>query len=124
MSYYEQKTPPTREERLRIGDSYAGTGCSALDCGKSGCMLNQSRRFWQANMCQMTLSLMMAVTVENSIIIVHAPIGCGSMLHPLGIASVRGKARRGKTPAAPVWLSTNLKESDVIGGGEKKLRNN
>lgn len=122
MSYFEQKTPPAREARLSVGDSFAGTGCSALDCGKSGCMLRKGRSFWQANMCQMTLSLMMAVTVENSVIIVHAPIGCGSILHSLGIASARGKARRGKIPAGAVWLSTNLQESDVIGGGEKKLR--
>jgi nitrogenase molybdenum-iron protein alpha chain len=34
----------------------------------------------------------------------------------------KGKAKRGKQPVPPVWLSTNLQESDVIGGGELKLR--
>lgn len=122
MSYYDQKSPPARDERLIIGDSFAGTACSALDCAKSGCMLQKNRRFWQANMCQMTLSIMMAVTVENSVIIMHAPIGCGSMLYPLGVGSTKGKAVRGKMPVGPIWLSTNLQESDVIGGGEQKLR--
>ena len=122
MGYYEQETPPAREERLIVGDSFAGRGCDALDCAKSGCMLRKGRRFWQANACQMMLSLMMAVTVENSVIILHSPIGCGSMLTSLGIASARGKARRGKAATGAIWLSTNLQESDVIGGGEKKLK--
>jgi nitrogenase molybdenum-iron protein alpha chain len=85
-------------------------------------MLQKGRRFWQANMCQMSLSLMMANTMENCVIIIHAPIGCGSTLSSMAPAAVKGKTRRGKTPVPPVWLSTNLKESDVISGGERKLR--
>jgi nitrogenase molybdenum-iron protein alpha chain len=122
MSYYDQAVPPVRDQRLIIGDSFAGRGCELLDCAKSGCMLQKGRRFWQANSCQMTLSLMMAATVDNCVIILHAPIGCGSMLHSLGPASNRGKVRRGKAPNPPVWLSTNLQEIDVIHGGAEKLR--
>lgn len=69
----------------------------------------------------MSLTLMMAVTVENAAIVVHAPGGCGAMLHSLSAQSAKGKAQRGKQPKAVPWLSTNLTEADVIGGGEKKL---
>lgn len=122
MSYYEQNIPPTREQRLTIGDSFSGCGKELLDCAQSGCMLQKNRKFWQAGACQMQLSLMMAATVENSVIIMHGPVGCGSTLHSLGPAANKGKAKRGKKPQVLVWLTTNLQESDVIGGGEKKLR--
>jgi nitrogenase molybdenum-iron protein alpha chain len=70
----------------------------------------------------MALSLMMAATVENAVIVMHAPIGCGSSLFGLSPAASKGKGRRGKAPSPPIWLSTNLSEIDVISGGEKKLR--
>jgi nitrogenase molybdenum-iron protein alpha chain len=122
MSYYEQAIPLVRDQRLKIGDSFAGSACEMLDCAKAGCMLQRNRFFWQTGACQMALTLMMAATVERSAIVMHGPIGCGAQLHALCVQSNKGKTKRGKQPAPPAWLSTNLKESDVIGGGELKLR--
>jgi nitrogenase molybdenum-iron protein alpha chain len=122
MSYYEQSAPPVRDSRLKIGDSYAGNACGLVGCGRGACLLRKERGFRQANACQMALSLMMAATVENSVIVMHAPGGCGALLHSLSAQSAKGMGRRGKTPAALPWLSTNLTEADVIGGGERKLR--
>jgi nitrogenase molybdenum-iron protein alpha chain len=122
MGYYEQSAPPVRDTRLKIGDSYAGSACDLVNCGREGCLIQKGRGFWQANACQMALSLMMAATVENSVIVMHAPGGCGAILHSLSAQSAKGKGRRGKAPAALPWLSTNLAEADVIGGGERKLR--
>jgi nitrogenase molybdenum-iron protein alpha chain len=121
MGFYEQSVPPVRDTRLKIGDSYHGNACGLVDCGRDGCLLQKNRGFWQANACQMALTLMMAATVENAAIVVHAPGGCGALLHSLSVQSSKGKARRGKDPKALPWLSTNLTEADVIGGGEKKL---
>jgi len=121
MGYYEQSVPPVRDTRLKIGDSYYGDACGLVDCGREGCLLQKNRGFWQANACQMALTLMMAATVENSAIVVHAPGGCGALLHSLSVQSAKGRARRGKEPKPVPWLSTNLTEADVIGGGEKKL---
>jgi len=121
MGYYEQSAPPVRDTRLKIGDSYHGRACDLVNCGREGCLLQKGRRFWQANACQMSLTLMMASTVENSVIVIHAPGGCGAMMHSLSTLSAKGKAQRGKPPKAVPWLSTNLTEADVIGGGEKKL---
>lgn len=123
MSYYKQNIPPVRDLRLRIGDAFPeGNSCDLLECSKSGCLLGKKRSFWQANACQMALTLMMAATIDNSVIIMHGPIGCGSQLHMLDTAVRKGNASRGK-PAKPViWLSTNLRETDVIGGGEAKLK--
>jgi nitrogenase molybdenum-iron protein alpha chain len=122
MSYYEAAIPPVRDQRLKIGDSFAGSACEILDCAKSGCMLQRNRLFWQTGACQMGLTLMMAATVERSAIVMHGPIGCGTQLHALSVQTNKGKRQRGKQPVPPVWVSTNLQESDVIGGGELKLR--
>ena len=122
MGYYEQTVPPARDTRLKIGDSYAGDASGLLHCGREGCLLQRRRGFWQASSCQMALSLMMAVTVENSVVVVHAPCGCGALLHSLSVQAAKGKGQRGRQPLAVPWLSTNLKEADVIGGGERKLR--
>ncbi|MDR2392798.1 MAG: nitrogenase component 1 [Treponema sp.] len=122
MGYYEQSVPPVRDARLKMGDSYAGNACDLVNCGREGCLLQKGRGFWQANACQMALSLMMATTVENSVIIMHAPGGCGALLHSFSVQSAKGKGQRGKPPNALPWLSTNLTEADIIGGGERKLR--
>lgn len=122
MSYYKQSAPPVRDSRLRIGDSYAGKACDLVNCGREGCLLQQGRGFWQAGSCQMALSLMMATTVENAVIVMHAPSGCGALLHSLSAQTAKGRARRGKASVPVPWLTTNLTEADVIGGGERKLR--
>lgn len=122
MSFYEAAIPPVRDQRLNIGDSFTGLACEMVDCAKSGCMLRQNRFFWQTGACQMALTLMMAATVERSAIVMHGPIGCGTQLHALSVQTNKGKSQRGKQPVPPVWVSTNLRESDVIGGGEMKLR--
>jgi nitrogenase molybdenum-iron protein alpha chain len=64
---------------------------------------------------------MMAATVKNSCIVMHSPGGCGSMLLQINTVSNKGRVQRGQTPGAANWISTDLNESDVIGGGEKKL---
>ncbi len=123
LGYYEQKIPPVRDLRLRIGDAFPeGKGCDLLQCSREGCLLGKKRSFWQANSCQMALTLMMAATIDNSVIIMHGPIGCGSQLHMLDAGVRKGNVSRGKQPKPLIWLSTNLRETDVIGGGEAKLR--
>ncbi|MDR0621473.1 MAG: nitrogenase component 1 [Deltaproteobacteria bacterium] len=120
--YYEQTAPPVRDHRLNAGDSFAASRCGALLAGaREGLLPRTCRDFWQGNACQMSLSLLMAATVENAAIVLHGPVGCGSTLHNLGPAVRKGKAARGLAPTPANWLSTNLLESDIIGGGERKL---
>ena len=120
-NYYHQAIPPVRDQRLSVADSFHGCGCDLVDCSKSGCLLQKNRSFWQTNACQMALTLMMCATVENSVIIMHGPVGCGTQLHNLTSATNAGKTNRGLVPNPVPWLSTNLQETDVIIGGEKKL---
>ena len=122
-NYYTAAMPPVRDTRLQIADTFHGCSCEMSDCLRSGCSLKKNRTFWQTNACQMSLTLMMCSTVQNSVIVMHGPIGCGTQLHGLSANAAKGKATRG-TPdqKPPVWLTTNLGETDVINGGEKKLQ--
>ena len=122
MSYYDQKIPPVRDQRLQLADSFSGCAGELLDCARDGCLLQKKRSFWQAGACQMSLTLMMAATVSNSVIIVHSPGGCGAALLYINVQSNKGRAQRGIAPSGSNWISTNLTEADVIGGGERKLK--
>jgi nitrogenase molybdenum-iron protein alpha chain len=122
MSYYDQKIPPVRDHRLQLADSFSGTACDLLNCQREGCLMQKNRSFWQSGACQMSLTLMMAATVRNATIIVHSPGGCGAGLQLITTQSNRGRVQRGLPPSPGNWISTDLQEADVIGGGENKLR--
>jgi len=122
MSYYDQKIPPVRDHRLQLADSFSGNICDLLNCAKEGCLLQKRRSFWQTGACQMSLTLMMAATVQNSVIIMHSPGGCGSMLMAINAQSNKGRVQRGQPTSPANWISTDLNEADVIGGGERKLK--
>jgi nitrogenase molybdenum-iron protein alpha chain len=122
MSYYDQKIPPVRDQRLQLADSFSGNACNLLDCAKEGCLLRKKRSFWQAGACQMSLTLMMAATVRNSVVIIHSPGGCGATMMSVSVQSHKGRVQRGYPSAPGNWISTDLNEADVIGGGERKLK--
>jgi nitrogenase molybdenum-iron protein alpha chain len=122
MSFYEQTTPPVREARLKAGDTFGGGIQELLHCCREGCLLQKNRSFWQAGSCMMNGAMMMAATVEKSAIVVHSPGGCSAQMHFLSFQTSKGMSRRGKPNVPAPWLSTNLTEADLIGGGEQKLR--
>jgi nitrogenase molybdenum-iron protein alpha chain len=120
-----ERAAPPREERLKAGTAYCGT-CRELkarlgrkDCG---CFNTATRSFGQSFGCQFTLSLAMLCTLRNTVIIMHGPVGCGFWSVGGVFATRAAKRLRDPSAAAPVWISSNLDEADVISGGEKKLR--
>lgn len=121
MNFLDNQAAPIRENRLGVGVAFGGT-CREARCAASQGCLNQARRsFNQTHGCEFTLSLAITSTFRNAVIVMHGPIGCGSCV----IASAGGAKgyRRLRDPAAEglIWLSTNLGENDVVGGGEDKL---
>lgn len=128
MNYLGAKSAPVREDRLKANIAFGGTCAEMKDCLKSGCFsgggcLNLAgRRFSQTQGCQFTLSLAILNTLRNAIIIMHSPIGCGAC--SVGNVGVNKTFKQLRDPKAEgvIWLSTNLDEADVIGGGERKLR--
>lgn len=128
MNYLDAKSAPAREDRLKANIAFGGTcaelkGCIKAGCfSKNGCLNLADRRFTQTQGCQFTLSLAILNTLRNAVIIMHAPIGCGAC--SINNVGINQTFKRLRDPSAEgiIWLSTNLDEVDVIGGGENKLR--
>jgi nitrogenase molybdenum-iron protein alpha chain len=122
MNYTTLKSPPIREERLGTGIAFGGTVQELRRAQKEGCLQRAGRSFSQAQGCQFTLSLGIINTLRNAVIIMHGPVGCGAC--SIGAVGTSQAFKRLRDPAAEglIWLNTNLGETDVISGGEEKLK--
>ena len=118
MEYYDAIEPPVRENRLGSCNSYGGNVEQILQCGRGGCLNQACRRFHQTQLCQSSLSLSLVDTVSDPVVIMHAPVGCGGMN-----MFMRELFFEGSDPVRYVrTINTNLREADVINGGEERLR--
>jgi len=128
MNYLNAKSAPGRENRHKTNIAFGGTSGKMKNCikngcfGKEGCLYLASRSFSQTHGCQFTLSLGMLSSIRNSVVVMHGPVGCGiCTMGNIGLNKTF-KQLRDPTAEGVIWFSTNLDEADVIGGGEKKLR--
>ncbi|HEY6007034.1 MAG TPA: nitrogenase component 1 [Geobacteraceae bacterium] len=122
MSYLHLKVPPTRDERLKPCNAYGGSLCNLVDGQKTGCLSANGRTFAQTTGCQLTLSMGMAASIPNTVVIYHGPVGCGAGSLALAGQSKQSQLARGNDDAVGrVWMSTNLSEVEVVSGGEEKL---
>ncbi|MDR1035598.1 MAG: hypothetical protein LBT40_03170 [Deltaproteobacteria bacterium] len=121
MIHTLEKAAPVREIRLRAGIAAHGTAQSVVRDFEGGCLHLASRSFTQTSGCQFTLSLALLNTFLKAVVILHGPVGCGtcSIAHVGAMKSF--KRLRSPGSEGLVFLSTNLSESDVIGGGERRL---
>jgi len=121
LSYFEQKEPPKREDRLKACIAYGGTICGLAKRPRACCLGDGERGFTQGSICLLLPGLAMLNSIPDSVVLLHGAIGCGSCTHSQN-ANVRmgGNVRRGKVKDG-IWLSTALNETDVISGGEAKL---
>jgi nitrogenase molybdenum-iron protein alpha chain len=125
MDFLKAKSAPSREDRLKAAIAFGGVCSQVKTCGQAaanGCTNMASRKFSQAQGCQFTLSLGMLNSIRNSVVIMHGPVGCG--ICSIGAYGQNKNMKQVRDPNAEglIWLTTNLDESDVISGGEKKLR--
>ncbi len=126
MSYFDNKVPPRREDRLKAviahQDSICGLAARGGGQGGKSCLIDDGERgFTQGSICLLLPALAMLNSLPDNVVLLHSALGCGSCTHSQN-ANVRmgsnarwGKARDG------IWLSTALDETDVISGGEPKL---
>ncbi|MDP3441886.1 MAG: nitrogenase component 1, partial [Ignavibacteria bacterium] len=76
----------------------------------------------QTTFCQEWLSMLTLATIKDTVTISHAPVGCASSLTCINIFNRFGQVLRGDEPQTGKWISTNLKDSDAIHGGEENLK--
>jgi nitrogenase molybdenum-iron protein alpha chain len=128
MDFLDAKSAPAREDRLKTNTAFGGDTARLKSCLQGGCFgkegrLNLSgRSFSQTHGCQFLLSLAILNTIRNAVVVMHGPVGCG--MCSMGNIGTNKSFKRLRDPSAEgvVWLSTNLDEADVIGGGERKLK--
>lgn len=119
-----ENSAPAREERLHAGIAFGGT-CGELKCclNRGGtCLSASNRAFSETYGCQFTLSLGIINTIRNAVVIMHGPIGCGFCSTATTGTGKSFKRLRDPNSPGTIWLSSNLDENDVIGGGEEKLK--
>ncbi|GHU41734.1 oxidoreductase nitrogenase component 1 [Clostridia bacterium] len=123
MSYIEERVAPRREERLGSCIEYGGTVGEVHKKFCGGCMKNKSRSFSQGTICQLLPAIAILTSLQSTVVLVHGAVGCGGVAHFMGQNVRFGQFNSGdKNPKGALWLSTNLKESDVVSGGEGKLK--
>ncbi|MDR2259001.1 MAG: nitrogenase [Treponema sp.] len=125
MNFLEAKSAPSREDRLHASIAFGGACAQVKTCSMAranGCTNLSARLFTMAQGCQFTLSLAILNSLRNAVVIMHGPVGCG--ICSIGSLGQNKTFKQLRDPASEglIWLSTNLDEPDVIGGGEKKLR--
>ncbi len=122
MDYIKEKAPPVREDRLMACNAFGGSCCKLGEQAKKGCLVNIKRSFAQTQGCQLNLSLAIINTLRDTVIVVHAPLGCGGSSLAVAGISKSFKKMRDASSMGLVWVNTNLDENDVINGGEQKLK--
>jgi nitrogenase molybdenum-iron protein alpha chain len=122
MDYIKEKEPPVREHRLGACNAFGGSCRELGKEGKKGCLSGYKRTFAQTQGSQLNLSLAILNTIRDSVIVVHAPLGCGGS--SVGVAGLNKNFQKLRDASAKglIWVNTNLDESDVIKGGEEKLK--
>jgi len=121
MSYFDQKEPPKREDRLHAAIAHGSTICSLANRKNCKCMNDGDRLFTQGSICQLLPALAIMNSFADSAVLLHGAIGCGSCVHSQNAVVKSGNAARQRPVKDGLWFSTALDETDVISGGETKL---
>ncbi|MDR2610364.1 MAG: nitrogen fixation protein NifE [Clostridiales Family XIII bacterium] len=114
-----------REQR-EYTDTYLDLAGSSLQIEqdfKKKCIKNADRTFSQSYQCQELNSISALLSVNDAVLIAHAPQGCvGCITMGADMYRVAQIHRGAEKITSPKILITNLDQSDVIMGGEGKLR--
>jgi nitrogenase molybdenum-iron protein alpha chain len=103
---------------------YGGAGCfgDISKDFKAGCLQNAERTFTLGQQCPIATATRVVQAIQNSVLIVHSPIGCtGVMNFENGNMKI---ARRflGEKEQNSWIMTTNMDENDIIMGAEEKLK--
>jgi len=123
-----------REQRLGTIIAWDGTASELSDQSEysrkscsSGCGEKKSRLcestgpFTQGSCCSEQMVECQAGQVRNAALIQHSPIGCAASQVGNNVAYRVGMAMSNKPVENLRWISTNLKEQDMVFGGGERL---
>lgn len=113
---------PIRDNRLETIITFGGDASELVDLTAKKCLKAKDRSFSQTTFCQEWLAMLTLATIEDTVIISHAPVGCASSLTCINIFNRFGQILRGNEPQTGKWISTNLTDSDAIHGAADKIK--
>jgi nitrogenase molybdenum-iron protein alpha chain len=102
---------------------WGGESRTASEQYPKKCLAKADRTFSQGLQCQQINSVMALLSMEDSVFVVHSPLGCSGCCSMSNDWFRVGQAHRRSFPIRNARIIvTNLDERDVIHGGEEKLR--
>lgn len=122
QQYYQEKTPPKREDRLQPCLAFGDTLCGLVRSGPACLATGNDRSFTQGTICALLPALGTLVSLEGAAVLLHGAVGCGSSNHGGNVGVRAGRVARGLGLQDALWFSTALDEKDVVMGGEEKLQ--
>lgn len=112
-----------REVRLKSLTAYQGDAKTLVDyaeCGGKG--KDGKRSFSQCAGCGTSKAACQTMLIQDAAVISHGPVGCSSCLHEFEFTyKVNSPLRGVANPTQRKLFSTNLRETDTVYGGSKKL---
>lgn len=118
-----EKYNGVRETRPERYNDLGTTGKQAADDFEKKCLKKADRSFSQGLQCQEINSMSALMSLEDSVMIAHAPQGCTGCASAMADMYKVGQIHRGvkHVKNARIFV-TNLDQNNVIFGGEKKLK--
>ena len=111
-----------RDTRAGFMDAQAGNANELRDKVRKNCLKNAHRTFEQGIQCVQVNSMNALVSIQDSVMIIHAPYGCSACASLGAVERLNVyKHHRGEESAESRVISTALGETEVILGGEKRL---
>jgi nitrogenase molybdenum-iron protein alpha chain len=119
----DNDTSPKREESIGTVKTYSGNVSDLLADRKAGNKLKWvDRKFQQGSNCMLTQIVSRLVSIRDSALIIHGPVGCAHGAYGYR-EFYRNLPPQLRGPNFELnLLSSNLTEQDIVFGGEKKLR--
>jgi nitrogenase molybdenum-iron protein alpha/beta subunit len=111
MSLLKSKAPRIREKRLDTLNAWLGSAEAAKQEFTGEETVQRIRTFSQSSEDDLIYALKLLAGVRESVVIVHAPRGCGAAELCHKVTSGNGR-----------WIVTNLDQKDTIMGADRKLR--
>jgi nitrogenase molybdenum-iron protein alpha chain len=120
----DKNTCPNREQRANGTNIYYGKATELIKDAKAGKTKCSDRKLQQSSGCVLNFYLTTRVsTIRDAAIIFHGPLGCSSSA--LGYRELFRSipVELGRAPNFELnWISTNLKQKDVVYGASEKLK--
>lgn len=118
----DEPAPLPKEQLWNSTKTFYGKASEILEKSrKHELQQDQDRIFRQNAMCPNFTSVLRLMTIRDGITISHAPVGCAGYLNAQPQLFQGIPKELGRPELDFHWLTSNLRENDVIFGGSEKL---